>query len=175
MTLRSTTLASAAALALLATGAHAAGLDHQDASFLRDAAEAGNAEIAGSKVALDKATSQDVKTFAQQMIDDHGKAGDELKALAQQKNVKVSDKPSIAKTTEIKMLSERKGSSFDQHYAESIGVKAHQDTIKLFQKEIDKGQDADVKGWAQKTLPTLQHHLEMAQALKTKTDSEPKQ
>jgi putative membrane protein len=175
MTLRSHTLACTAALALLAAGAQAAGLDHQDASFMRDAAQAGNAEIEGSKVALEKATSQDVKTFAQQMIDDHGKAADELKGLAQQKNVKLSDKPSMAKTTEIKLLSERKGTSFDQHYAESIGVKAHEDTIKLFQKEVDKGQDADVKAWAQKTLPTLQHHLEMAQALKTKTDAEPKQ
>ena len=72
------------------------------------------------------------------------------------------------------MLSERKGSSFDRHYADSIGVKAHQDTIKLFQKEVDKGSDADVKAWASKTLPTLQHHLEMAQALKTKADAEPK-
>ena len=108
------------------------------------------------------------------MVDDHGKAGTELKGLADQKGVKVSDTPSITKKTEIKLLSERKGSSFDQHYADSIGVKAHQDTIKLFQKEVDKGTDADVKAWASKTLPTLQHHLEAAQALKAKTDAEPK-
>ncbi|MEP6505209.1 MAG: DUF4142 domain-containing protein, partial [Betaproteobacteria bacterium] len=76
------------------------------------------------------------------------------------------------KKLEIKILSERKGASFDQHYAESIGVKAHEDTIKLFQKEVDKGTDADVKAWAQKTLPALTHHLEMAQALKTKAAAE---
>jgi len=175
---KSLTLLSAATVALaVGLGAHAADpakLSHQDKSFLKDAAEAGNAEVEGSKVALSQSSSADVKAFAQQMVDDHGKAGEELKTLAGQKSVKVSDTPSTVKKTEIKMLSERKGSSFDQHYADSIGVKAHQDTVKLFQKEVDKGSDADVKAWAQKTLPTLQHHLEMAQQLKAKTDAEPK-
>jgi len=178
MKTKSLTLLSAATLALaVSLGAHAqapAKLSHQDKSFLKDAAEAGNAEVSGSQIAVAQSSSADVKAFAQQMIDDHGKAGGELKSLADQKGVKVSDTPSVTKKTEIKLLSERKGSSFDQHYADSIGVKAHQDAIKLFQKEVDKGSDADVKAWASKTLPTLQHHLEMAQSLKTKTDAEPK-
>jgi len=170
---------SAAALALATSlGAHAADaspkLSHEDKSFLKDAAEAGNAEVEASKVALEKSGNADVKAFAQQMVDDHGKAGTELKGLADQKGVKVDDGPSTAKKAEIKVLSGRKGSSFDQHYAESIGVKAHEDTVKLFQKEVDKGTDADVKAWAQKTLPALQHHLEMARQLKAKTDAEPK-
>ena len=178
MQAKSLTLLPAATLALaMSFGAHAADagkLSGQDKSFLKDAAEGGNAEVSASQVALEKSTSADVKTFAQMMVDDHGKAGTELKGLADQKGVKVSDTPTITKKTEIKVLSERKGSSFDQHYADSIGVKAHQDTIKLFQREIDKGSDADVKAWASKTLPTLQHHLEAAQALKAKTDAEPK-
>jgi len=178
MKTNSLTLLSTAALALaVSLGAHAqapAKLSHQDRSFLKDAAEGGNAEVSGSQVALAQSSSADVKTFAQMMVDDHGKAGAELKGLAGQKGVKVSDTPSITKKTEIKLLSERKGSSFDQHYADSIGVKAHEDTIKLFQKEVDKGSDADVKAWAAKTLPTLQHHLEAAQALKAKADAEPK-
>jgi len=174
---KSLTLLAAAAVALAASmGAQAqtAKLSGQDKSFLKDAAEGGNAEISASQIALTQSSNADVKTFAQMMVDDHGKAGTELKGLADQKGVKVSDTPSITKKTEIKLLSERKGSSFDQHYADSIGVKAHQDTIKLFQKEVDKGSDADVKAWASKTLPTLQHHLEAAQALKAKTDAEPK-
>ena len=174
----SMTLLSTAALALAVSfGAQAqttAKLSGQDKSFLKDAAEGGNAEVSGSQVALAQSSSADVKTFAQMMVDDHGKAGTELKGLAEQKGVKVSDTPTITKKTEIKLLSERKGSSFDQHYADSIGVKAHQDTIKLFQKEVDKGTDPDVKAWASKTLPALQHHLEAAQALKAKTDAEPK-
>ena len=189
MNTKSLALLSATSLALaVSLGAHAqdkaqgqnqgqgqsAKLSHQDSSFMKDAAESGNAEVSGSQTALDKSSNADVKTFAQMMIDDHGKASTELQGLASQKGVKLPDGPSLTKKTEIKMLSERKGSSFDQHYADSIGVKAHQDTIKLFQKEVDKGTDADVKAWASKTLPTLQHHLEAAQALKAKTDAAPK-
>ncbi len=174
----SLTLLSTAALALaVSLGAQAqttAKLSGQDKSFLKDAAEGGNAEVSGSQVALTQSSNADVKTFAQMMVDGHGKAGTELKGLAEQKGVKVSDTPTTVKKAEIKMLSERKGSSFDQHYADSIGVKAHQDTITLFQKEVDKGTDPDVKAWAAKTLPALQHHLEAAQALKAKTDAEPK-
>ena len=178
MKAKSLTLLSAATLALaVSLGAQAqapAKLSGQDKSFLKDAAEGGNAEVEASKVAVAQSASADVKAFAQQMVDDHGKAGADLKALADQKGVKVSDTPTTVKKTEIKMLSSRKGSSFDQHYADSIGVKAHEDTVKLFQKEVDKGTDADVKAWASKTLPTLQHHLEMARQLKAKTDAEPK-
>ena len=174
----SLTLLSTAALALAvsfgAPAQAATTLSGQDKSFLKDAAEGGNAEVSASQVALEKSANADVKAFAQMMVDGHGKAGAELKGLADQKGVKVSDTPSITKKTEIKLLSERKGSSFDQHYADSIGVKAHEDTIKLFQKEVDKGTDADVKAWASKTLPALQHHLEAAQALKAKADAEPK-
>ena len=174
----SLTLFSTAALALAvsfgAQAADTAKLSGQDKSFLKDAAEGGNAEVAGSQVALSQSSSADVKTFAQMMVDDHGKANTELMGLAQQKGVKVPDAPSMMQKGEIKMLSQRKGASFDQHYADSIGVKAHQNTIKLFQKEVDKGTDPDLKAWASKTLPTLQHHLEMAQSLKQKTDAQPK-
>jgi putative membrane protein len=143
-----------------------------DASFMKNAAEAGNAEVESSKLAVEKSTSADVKTFAQQMIDDHTKAGDELKALAQQKGVKVSDKPSIAQTAKIDLLKPTSGTTFDRHYASTFGVTAHQDTVALFRKEAQNGKDADVKAWAAKTLPTLEHHLSMAQDLKSKTAAE---
>jgi putative membrane protein len=187
MTPRTFHLLSAAALALVAAGAQAQtvaanepaaapakSLSHKDSSFLKDVAEANNAEVAASKIAIAQSSNADVKSFAQAMIDDHSKAEDALTTLAAQKGVKVSDTPSMTQQAEIKMLSERKGASFDQHYAQSVGVKAHQDTIKTFQKEADKGDDADVKAWASKMLPDLQRHLAMAQDLKSKTDTESK-
>ena len=173
--------ALATAIALAVSGgafaqvsAPAAKLSHQDSAFIKDAAAGGNAEIEGSKMALQQSASADVKTFAQTMVDDHTKAAGQLATLAGQKGVEIPDKPSLLKQGELKLLSKRKDTSFDKHYADSIGVKAHEDTVKLFQKEVDKGTDADVKAWASKTLPALQHHLEAAQALKTKTDAEPK-
>ncbi len=142
-----------------------------DAAFMKQAAQNNSTEIEASKLALTKASSAEVKAFAQQMIDDHTKTGEEMKALATSKGVEVADKPSMAQAAKIKMLSAMSGTNFDKHYAEIVGVAAHKDTVKLFQKESANGKDADVKAWATKTLPALQHHLEMAQGLKSNTAS----
>jgi len=178
MNTRTPSLLTSAVLALAVTvGAQAEAatkLSHKDSSFLKDAAEANNAEVEASRIAVAQSANGDVKSFAQSMIDDHASAQGELKTLADQKGVKVSDTASLTKQAEIKILSKRKDASFDRHYAEAIGVKAHEDTIKLFRKEAEKGDDPDVKAWAAKTLPALTHHLELAQNLKTKTDAEPK-
>src|SRR5690242_9906613 len=87
---------SALALALLAAPALAFcadALSHSDSSFLKDAAEVGLYEVQGSKIALQKSTDPQVKAFAQQMIDDHTKASQDLEALASQKGVKLPTTP----------------------------------------------------------------------------------
>ncbi|MED5621387.1 DUF4142 domain-containing protein [Ideonella sp. BN130291] len=138
---------------------------HVDAAFMKNAAEAGLAEVEASKLAATKATNTQVKSFAQQMVDDHTKANDELKALAASKGVELPTEPSMMQRAKLKALQGADGANFDKRYAESFGVKAHEDTVSLFQKESKKAKDADVKAWATKTLPALQHHLEMAKDL----------
>jgi putative membrane protein len=149
-----------------ASGAHASHLAQGDASFLKQAAENGNAEVESSKLAVTKATNDKVRAFAQQMIDDHTKAGNELKALANAKGVEVSSEPSLMQQGKLKLLSTADGAKFDQEYANEMGVKAHEDTVKLFEKASREAKDPQVKAWAAKTLPTLKTHLEHARALK---------
>ena len=152
-----------------AGGALADTVAHSDASFMKDAAHAGQMEIEGSRLALTKASSQQVKDFAQKIIDDHTKAGQELATLAAAKGVKLPDEPSLAQKTKLKLLGTHDGAKFDAKYAETIGVSAHEDAVTLFTKASRDAKDADVKAFAIKTLPTLQHHLQMAQELKTAT------
>jgi putative membrane protein len=156
-------IAPALAVLLLAGSAWAKdNVAHVDAAFMKNAAEAGLAEVEASKLAASKATNTQVKSFAQQMVDDHSKANDELKALAASKGVTLPTEPSMAQKAKLKLLQGADGAHFDKRYAESFGVKAHEDTVNLFQKEAQKAKDPEVKAWAEKTLPTLQHHLEMA-------------
>jgi putative membrane protein len=160
-------------LLVLAAAVHAASpLARADAAFLAKAAQAGHAEVESSKLALAKAVNTQVKGFAQQMIDDHAKAGSELASLAASKGVKLPDAASLVQRTKIKLLAARDGAGFDREYASAMGVKAHEETVKLFQKAAQAANDADVKAFAAKTLPTLQHHLEMARELKAVTDKE---
>jgi len=154
-------------LSLLLASAVFAGQAHarSDESFMKEAAHAGATEIEASKLAQTKAKSADVKAFADTMIADHTKVADELKALAASKNVKLPDGPSIKQKAEIKLIDAGDNDKFDERYAKNIGVKAHQDTIKLFEDASKNAKDPEVKAWAEKTLPGLRHHLEMAQAL----------
>lgn len=137
-----------------------------DVDFMKQAAENGHAEIQASKTVLAKGTDPDVKAFAQKMVDDHTRVGDELASLAQQKGVKIPNGPSLMQKGKEKLLEARKGSSLDAEYVKSMGVKAHEDTVKLFQKASTQAKDPDVKAFAAKTLPELQHHLQMARELK---------
>ncbi|MFL9925258.1 DUF4142 domain-containing protein [Herbaspirillum lusitanum] len=159
---------SVAGVALALNVAHAAdAVAGKDKSFMVKAAEAGNAEVNASKIALEKSANPAVKKFAQTMIDEHTKVGDELKQLASSKDVSLPAEPSVGQRAKIAVLEKLSGATFDKRYASMIGVSAHEDAVKLFQKNSTSAADPDVKNFAAKTLPGLQAHLKMANELKS--------
>lgn len=137
-----------------------------DTAFLKQAAENGHAEVESSKLALQKAPADSpIHRFAQTMVTDHQRSGEELKALAATKGVQVPSQPSALQRGKLKMLASADGEKFSSRYIESMGVQAHQDTVKLFEKAAKQANDADVKAFAVNTLPTLRQHLTMAHEL----------
>jgi len=137
--------------------------------FVDKAAAGGIAEVETSRLALEKSSSADIKAFANMMITDHSKANDELAALAKKHDIEVPDNTTLVKQAKEKILDLR-DESFDAAYANNQ-VKAHEDTLSLFKKEAntvtdDKVKDAtELKGFAQKMLPALEKHLDMAKKL----------
>ncbi|HEV7506234.1 MAG TPA: DUF4142 domain-containing protein [Thermoanaerobaculia bacterium] len=146
------------------------GLSAADRQFMTTASQAGMMEVELGKVAAEKGTNPDVKAYGQRMVDDHTKAGDQLKQLASQKNVKLSDKLSPAKQKDVDKLSKLSGAAFDSSYMSHM-VSGHKPVVAAFEKESKSGKDADVKSWAQTTLPTLQDHLKSAQDINSKLHS----
>ena len=138
-----------------------------DAMFIRTAAMDGMAEVEHGQLAAQNATHNEVKQFGQRMASDHGKAGDELKGLASQKNVTLPATLDSKHKAMQDKLSKMKGDAFDRAYMAHM-VTAHQQAVALFQKEASGGKDADAKAWAAKTLPTLQEHLKMAREVNAK-------
>jgi putative membrane protein len=139
-------------------------LNRVDENFLENAAQSGHAEIEGSRLALTKARSAEVKDFAQQMIQDHSAVNRELMALAQQKGYMPPTEPSVMQQAELKTLNVT-DDSFDRLYASRIGVAAHESAVKLFREASFEAVDPDVRAFATKTLPALEQHLEMARSL----------
>ena len=145
-------------------------LSSKDMKFVKNAATGGEMEVALGKLAAGKATSDDVKKFGQQMVDDHSKANDELKDLAKTKSVDLKDAQDKAIKMEQKAeakLSKKEGGAFDKAYMDDM-VKDHEKDVKEFEDASKNCDDADLKSWAGKTLPTLQHHLEMAKDIQSK-------
>ena len=156
-------------LALAIGSAHAADVSSTDKSFMKNAAESGAFEIQGSQLADQTSQNPQVKTFAEKMVADHTKVASDLTALASTKQVTLPTDPSTTQKAKLKLLSKKTGGSFDKSYADGVGVSAHKDTIALFEKEADKGSDPDVKAFAEKNLPALKEHLQMAESLQSST------
>jgi len=146
----------------LAGSANAKGTADQD--FVTKAAQGGLAEVDLGKIAEDRALAADVKKFGQQMVDDHGKANDELKTIASKAGATVPTEPSSSQKEMANSLKQKSGADFDKAYAKAM-VKDHHEDIALFKTEAASGKDPDLKAFAQKTLPTLETHLKMAEAL----------
>ena len=148
-------------------GALAQSVAEDDAGFLKQAAHNGHAEVESGKLAQDKASSAQVKAYAQRMVDDHTKAHAELEQLAASKGVALPKTPDAAQQEKLKALGALSGAEFDRQYVEQMGVAAHEQTIALFQRGASNARDPQIKAYAAGLLPSLQHHLEMARALKS--------
>lgn len=134
-----------------------------DIKMMSDLAHANFAEIETGKMALEKSQSAPVKKFAQQMIDDHTAALQELQTLAQAKGVKLPEGTDVKHKTMAAALKVMSGTGFDSQYMKRVGVNDHQQTLQLLQKVQKSAKDPELKAMATKMLPTVQHHLEMAQ------------
>lgn len=158
-------LATALPFCAYAQKADSRGGTPTDSGFVTNASGAGVAEVKLSELAAAHASSAKVKTFAQRMIKDHTKAGDELKSIAAgTPGYGVAEAPPPASQKDIDALSRLKGADFDKEYAK-IMVADHEKAVAIFEVESEKGSNKDLQAFAKKTLPTLQHHLTMAKAL----------
>jgi putative membrane protein len=131
--------------------------------FVTDAAISDMFEIKASRLAEQRSDAP-TKGFAKQMVTDHEKTSKELKALAGQASTVI---PITLDSAHQKMLDELtalNGADFTKKY-HSQQVSAHKDAVSLFDRYSKGGDNTALKTWAATTLPTLQHHLDMAQAL----------
>lgn len=143
-------------------------VDEKCVEFATKAANSGMKEVELGRWASEYATRKDVKDFAATMIADHTKAGDELKSIAATKNITLPVMVTDNVREDIdKMKTKKQGKEIDKAYVDEM-VKDHKDAVNLFEDAAKNATDADLKNFAAKTLPTLQHHYDMIKAIKAK-------
>jgi putative membrane protein len=144
-----------------ATGA-AAAMSQGDKKFIEDAAAGGMAEVELGKLAEQRASNPQVKQYGARMVQDHGKANDELKSLASAKGVQLPAALPKSKQNDLDKMGKLTGADFDKAYMKHM-VDDHKHNVTMFEKQSKSGQDGDLKAWAAKTLPTLREHEQLAQ------------
>jgi putative membrane protein len=150
--------------AVLLTGC---GRDQNSEHFAKESAQGGMVEVQMGRLAAERGSNPAVKQFGQQMVDDHSKANNEMTQLAARKNIQLPQEMTAEQKSTMDKLSKLSGAEFDREYVDAM-VKDHEHDVEDFQIQADKGNDADVKAFAAKTLPVLQKHLQMIRDIKSK-------
>jgi putative membrane protein len=149
------------------TGVNSAlGISPTTADFVKEVAISDMFELESNKLAQDKGNASE-KKFASEMVADHTKTSTELKGLVSGGKVK-AELPNALDSSHQGKLDKLRGASGKDFSADfdSMQVSAHKDAVSLFERYSKRGDNADLKNWAGKTLPALKHHLKMAQNLK---------
>ena len=135
------------------------------ADFVKEAATSDMLEIQAAKIAEDKGNAEE-KKFAGQMVTDHTKTSSELREMVSGSEVMADIPTKLDDSSQKKLdkLRDAKPADFAGQY-DPMQVSAHKDAVSLFERYSKSGDNPKLKDWAGKTLPALQHHLDMAEAM----------
>lgn len=139
-------------------------LNSDETKFMVSASNDGMTEIQLGQVAQQKVKNSRIKDFASMIVTDHTQAGNELKALAGDKNVSLPDSLSTDSRQTVDKLSRKSGADFEKDYLSTM-VSDHEKAVKAFQNELDDVKNPDLRQWITNTLPVLQTHLDSARVL----------
>jgi putative membrane protein len=135
-----------------------------DQKFAKKAAAGGMFEVKLGEVAIKNAAAADVKAFGTMMVADHGKAGDELKGIADKQDIKLP--AALPEKLQAKMdkLSKLEGKEFDTAYVSEM-VRDHEKDLAGFKEEAESGKDPELKAFATNTATMVEAHLKAAQKI----------
>jgi putative membrane protein len=142
-----------------------------DSNFAREACQTGTAEMEIGKLAAQNTRNKEVRKFARTLSEDHAKAEKELSQLFSRKGLPPEKELAGNYQSSLERLAGLKGGQFDAAFKEQV-VADHEQAIDLFAKQAEQGTDAELKAFAEKRLPQLRTHLEMARTLPISSDTE---
>lgn len=135
---------------------------HAYETFLKEAAELIHMEIAASELVQEKGSRLEVKKFAAKMVNDNIKIIKSLIEISLDKGFSPPIEPSAFQLVQIKTLTH---GMFDTRYVELIGIEVQRDLIKLFKDSAEQVDDADIKEFFAKLIPTFENRLNEAMRL----------
>ena len=152
-----------------ATGSGGGALSKSDQKMIMTMAQSNLAEVEMGRMAQNKSQNDQVKNFAQQMIDDHSKALSEVQQVAQARGLTLPTELDRAHRAKADKLGALSGAAFDNAYMAQAGVSDHKKNHSQLRAAQSKARDPDVKALAARTLTIVDQHLNSAQQLHKNT------
>lgn len=140
-------------------------LSSGDRTFLLRAAADELFEFEMSRLAMEKSTADDLKSYAAKMVAMHMEVQQQLNGLAQAKGLVLPNTLGMLRQRELDRLQNLSGEEFDREYFQRVGLRAHRQNIKLFRDASRLARDPDVRAWASKMAPAHEQHLAEARSL----------
>ncbi|WP_380871743.1 hypothetical protein ACFB49_26970 [Sphingomonas sp. DBB INV C78] len=136
-------------------------------AFANAAAASDAFEIAASKLALEKAQSKAIKSFAEKMVAAHTESTAKLKSAAASAPTPVTPDATLtaAQQDRLAALQAKSGAAFDTAYA-AEQVAAHQAALDTLRSYAAAPDEPALGQFATTTAPIVAAHLNMAKALK---------
>jgi putative membrane protein len=138
-----------------------------DTHFVDHAYTSGQNEVIMNRMALQRSQNEDVRKFAQKLIEDHSKANQELTLIVSESRIAVPDRPLPEQEKDMRHLSSNEVKNFDKEFMDHM-VMSHEKGIKLFEQGSKELKNEKLKEFATKTLPTLKEHLKLAKETRDK-------
>jgi putative membrane protein len=137
-----------------------------DQEMMEKIAQTNIAEIETAKLAQEKSKNEEVRAFAQKMIDDHTAAQSELEKIAQSKGVTLPTTPDSKHQAALKKMTTLSDKDFDKQYMSQAGEKDHREAHKLLDRVSKQAKDEELKQYATKTIAAVDEHGKMAKEVK---------
>lgn len=135
-------------------------------SFAMNAAAKGMYEVEVSRLAVERATSPAVRSYAQMMVQQHTQGNNELVALMSSRGITPPQGLPADRANKLHRLAALPPSdAFDNGYVRVVGIEDHQALIAQFEKARRDVKDRELRLWIERTLTIMRSHLKAAQAL----------
>lgn len=135
----------------------------KDADRMVELAGTNTYEIQASQEASTRATTSEVKKIAAMMVEAHTKMGTEMAQLAAKKGITLPTDLPNEKMNDLNRLKEKSGIDYDREYLDQM-KNAHEEAVRKLDNLAEKGEDAEVRDLAAKSVSEVRSHLDMIEA-----------
>ena len=135
-----------------------------DQAFLREMFQSDAVEVQLGQMAQEKSQSDDVKQFAEKMVENRKHLDDQLAPLAKRLDVNQPKGPDKKMKQQMAKLQTLSGQQFDEEYIRTI-EKQHEKDVRSIKQAAGSAQDPNVQRTAQADAPIIEQHLQAIQKL----------